>query len=85
MEHPTRDDLLRFLQGTTSRQENRLIVRHLLATCPACTAALQQMWKEPPNNPITPAVYDQALDRFQEQLRTWISAKPSQRTLLSNL
>jgi hypothetical protein len=81
MEHPTRADLLRFLLGTTSRQENRLIVRHLLANCPACTAALSQMWKEP----IAPTAYDQALDRFQEQLRTWLSAKPSQRTLLSNL
>ncbi len=44
MEHPSQDALLRFVLGAASRQENRLIVRHLLARCPACAAAVRECW-----------------------------------------
>ena len=70
MEHPPEHVLLRFTLGATSRQENRQVVRHLLARCPACAAALRKMWTEPPADPpIPPDAYDQALDRVEEQLR----------------
>jgi anti-sigma factor RsiW len=84
MEHPTQDALQRFLLGRTTRTENRSIVRHLLARCPACATTLQKIWKEPP---ISPAAYEQALDRFEEQLRNLTGAKPKPAplTILSTL
>lgn len=87
MEHPGDDALLRFLLGKTSRDENRQIVRHLLTRCPVCAAALEKMWKEPPGQPISPAKYDPALDRFEVQLRAWWTTHPksSQPNLLSKL
>ena len=70
MKHPADDVLLRFILGTTDRQENRQVVRHLLARCPACAAILRKMRKEPPANPpISPEVYDAALDRAAAWLR----------------
>lgn len=47
MEHPSPDVLHRFVLGTASRLENRLVVRHLLARCPVCLAALRQVTQEP--------------------------------------
>lgn len=51
MEHPSEEVLLRFLLGAASRPENRAVVRHLLARCPACAATLQHLRHEPPLNP----------------------------------
>lgn len=65
MEHPAEDVLLRFFLGTTSRQENRQIVKHLLARCPVCAAALRSV--KP--GPVDPSAYDEALDRFAVKLR----------------
>lgn len=74
MEHPPEHVLLRFTLGATSRQENRQLVRHLLARCPA---ALRKMWTEPPAAPpISPDAYDQALDRCAEKLRKLLRPKP---------
>ena len=42
--HPTPDRLLRFLRGEVSRAEARVIVRHLLAGCRQCAAAIQPVW-----------------------------------------
>jgi hypothetical protein len=64
--HPSDDDLLRFVLGTTSRPENRTIVRHLLARCPACAAVLKRVKPEPP---VEPADYNEALDRLAARLR----------------
>jgi anti-sigma factor ChrR (cupin superfamily) len=36
-EHPTEKMLGRFVQGTTSRAENRAIVAHLLRRCDRCS------------------------------------------------
>jgi hypothetical protein len=70
MEHPPEDTLLRFLLTATTRQENRQIVRHLLARCPSCAAALRRMWKQPPADPpLAQDAYDAALDRFAARLR----------------
>jgi hypothetical protein len=88
MEHPGDEALLRFLLGMTSRHENRTIVRHLLARCPACAKTLNDIWKgPPPDTPAAPEIYDQALDRFQEQLRIWLNTKSTSTrpTMLSAL
>lgn len=87
MVHPGDDALLRFLLGKSSRDENRQIVRHLLTLYPVCTAALEKMWKEPPDQPISPAEYDPALDRFEKQLQAWRSGnpRPAHLTILFNL
>ncbi len=70
MEHPADDVLLRFLLGATDRQENRQVVRHLLARCPRCAAALRRMRKEPTlDPPLSPDAYDAALDRAAARLR----------------
>jgi hypothetical protein len=70
--HPTDEDLLRFLLGATSRQENRQIVRHLLTRCPSCAATLQTMKPEPP---VDPGAYDEALERFAARLREMAGAE----------
>jgi len=65
MEHPPKDLLLRFALNATSRQENRLVVRHLLARCPSCAATLRVMSQEPPLYPPPgPETYDPVLDRL---------------------
>lgn len=72
MEHPAQETLLRFLLGATTRQENREIVRHLLARCPACAAALRAMNRVPPlAAPPGPAAYDEAFDRIAKWLHEW--------------
>jgi hypothetical protein len=65
-EHPSDEALLRFVLGATSRLENRTIVRHLLARCPACAAVLKRVKPEPPGKP---ADYDEALHRLAAWLR----------------
>lgn len=72
MEHPAQETLLRFLLGATTRQENREIVRHLLARCPACAAALRAMNPVPPlDPPPSPAAYDETFDRLAKRLHEW--------------
>jgi hypothetical protein len=41
MDHPKPAVLRRFLHGTTSKSENREVVRHLLRRCEACSTALR--------------------------------------------
>ena len=65
MEHPAADAFLRFLDGATTQPENRQIVRHLLAWCPACAEAMRRLSLGPP---VDPAAYDFALDRLEERL-----------------
>ena len=63
MNHPEREVLTRFLWGTTSREENRRVVRHLLTLCPVCAEALRTP------EPVAPAEYDEPLDRFAERVQ----------------
>jgi len=42
MDHPRPTVLRRFLEGTTSKQENRDVVRHLLRRCGACSRTLRE-------------------------------------------
>jgi hypothetical protein len=44
-EHPHPALLLRFLQGETSKTENRAIVRHLLHGCRPCIAVGRPLWR----------------------------------------
>jgi anti-sigma factor RsiW len=69
MEHPTEDVLLRFVLCASTRQENRLVVRHLLARCPTCAATLRQLRNEPPCQPPRPEEYDAAFARAVASLR----------------
>ena len=70
MEHPPEEVLLRFVLGATSGEENHQVVRHLLARCPSCAAALRKMLAEPPlDPPLAPEAYDAALDRVAARLR----------------
>jgi len=65
MEHPAQDLLLRFVLGVASRAENRTVVRHLLARCPVCAAALRKLRREPPSSPPrNQEEYDPAFDRL---------------------
>jgi hypothetical protein len=66
MEHPPEDVLLRFILGAASRQENRQVVRHLLARCPSCASALRTLKRKPPPDPDA---YDQALVRLAAKLQ----------------
>jgi hypothetical protein len=65
MDHPSTETLSRFLWGRASREENRMVVRHLLTLCPDCAAALRAMKPEP----VDPAAHDAALARFEERVR----------------
>lgn len=83
MDHPAEDVLVRLLLGLTSRQESRQVVRHLLARCPTCAAALRTMKPEPP---VDPGAYDETLDRFATRLRALAEeAKPGPRRAPANL
>ncbi|HYU33460.1 MAG TPA: hypothetical protein VEW48_14990 [Thermoanaerobaculia bacterium] len=65
MDHPSKEVLLGFVLGAASRQENRMVVRHLLARCPACAATLRKLRQEPPlSPPPDPGAYDPAIDRL---------------------
>jgi len=70
MDHPPIDVLSRFVWRTASREENRRVVRHLLTLCPECAAAVRSIRPEP----VDPAEYDAALDRFEEMARTLAGA-----------
>jgi hypothetical protein len=42
--HPQRALLLRFLRGEATLAEKHSVVRHLLAGCPQCAAAVLPIW-----------------------------------------
>lgn len=73
MEHPADDVLRRFLRATTTREENRQVVTHLLARCPSCVAALRTIKREKP----PPVAYDQALAQLAMRLRMRHEAPPA--------
>ncbi len=47
MTHIPEATLKRFAEGTASRDENRQVVRHLLARCPACAASIRSFLRPP--------------------------------------
>lgn len=42
--HPTSEQLERFVLGKTSPEENRLVVLHLLGSCPECRKVMRALW-----------------------------------------
>ena len=42
--HPTDEQLERFVLGRTNAAENRVIVLHLLGTCPECQRVMRSLW-----------------------------------------
>lgn len=63
MEHPSREQLQRFVDGFSTREENRQIVRHLLRECALCQEVIQAAWR-PPIPP--PDAFDNALRALEE-------------------
>lgn len=47
MTHIPEATLRRFAEGTASREENRRVVRHLLARCEPCAAAVRSFLRPP--------------------------------------
>lgn len=43
--HPPMELLERFVRGAAGAEENRDIVRHLLAGCPRCLAVTRGLWR----------------------------------------
>jgi hypothetical protein len=67
-EHPVSFDLLdRFAAGATTRDEKRLVVRHLLTGCASCRRRLGRAWPLE-SQQLPPDAYDQALDRSFDRL-----------------
>jgi anti-sigma factor RsiW len=65
LDHPPADLLARFWGCRTTVDENRLIVRHLLAQCPECAARLQQLKRKQ----FPERAYDEAYERFMAKAR----------------
>jgi len=61
MEHPDAETIRRFACVAATRDENRIIVRHLLRGCPECAIELTRSWLSPLT--VDPCAYDKALDR----------------------
>lgn len=59
MTHIQEATLKRFTEGTASREENRRVVRHLLARCPACAATIRSALRPP----VSEASYDELIAR----------------------
>jgi hypothetical protein len=83
MDHPSEETLKRFAEGTTSREENRSVVAHLLKGCSVCAGRLRALL-EPESVPRSD--YEPALDRFDqgliENLESSISPIQTLRTVL---
>jgi hypothetical protein len=43
--HPSEDQLRYFMLGELPRNEARIVVRHLLTSCPQCTAVTRRFWQ----------------------------------------
>lgn len=43
--HPTRDELAQFMLGELSSDDNRRVLRHLVADCPRCHETTSQLWE----------------------------------------
>lgn len=59
MNHPAEDVLRRFAALEGSREENRLVVQHLLTRCAECAAKVRQAFRPE----VDPAEHEAALSR----------------------
>jgi hypothetical protein len=83
VDHLSEETLKRFASGTSSPQEARAVVAHLLKGCADCARKLRSLI-EP--EPVADRAYDNALERFDlgllESLETSISPMQTLRSLL---
>ena len=54
--HPRRSDLGRFVEGALAAEDNRRIVRHLLAGCESCRRLTAELWRPAADEGIGPVV-----------------------------
>jgi len=83
MDHPSEDILQRFVSGTASREESRIVVKHLVKGCPACARKIRDLM-EP--KAVPGSSYEDSLNRFDqgliEALESSISPMQTLRTVL---
>src|SRR5687768_15214614 len=60
MSHLSKDLIERFFALSTSREENRQLVRHILSGCPACVELLRSLIRPA----VDPKEYERLLDSF---------------------
>jgi hypothetical protein len=54
--HPAKEVLQRFMAGSASPAEARLVVAHLLKGCPACLGVTRQLWNFGEEQPFRASV-----------------------------
>ena len=86
MEHPSEEILKRFVAGTSSRDESRSVVAHLLKGCAPCARKIRILM-EPAK--VRRSGYDSALERFDQELvetlESSVSPVQTLRTALSRV
>jgi anti-sigma factor RsiW len=86
MDHPSEDILQRFVSGTASREESRIVVKHLVKGCPACARKIRELMA--PKAVPGPA-YEDPLARFDQglidTLESSISPMQTLRTVLRDV
>lgn len=50
--HPTQEELQRFMTGELASPETRAVVRHLLSGCPTCTRETRRLWSFGEERPL---------------------------------
>jgi hypothetical protein len=65
MDHPSEDILRRFVSGIASREESRMVVKHLVKGCPACARKIRDLM-EP--KAVPGSSYEDSLNRFDQGL-----------------
>lgn len=73
-EHPTPEELHRFLSDSATREERRRIATHLLRGCESCASILGRVLK--PEAPAEGA-YGEILARFMDQLMCKLIEMPA--------
>ena len=79
VEHPiSQASLERFAAGTATREEGRVIAIHLLKGCATCAGVLRNLDRD--RAPLD--AYDQALDRFEREVRGEVTSPAGMLTVL---
>jgi len=72
-EHPTAEELSRFLSGTATREERRRVAVHMLRGCESCALILRILLEpEPPPE----GAYDEILLKLTHQLPAFRDSAP---------
>lgn len=95
--HPTAEELEKFVLGDLDPEENRRVLRHLLAECAECRDATGSLWQAasgvartmaPPDLPPAPASidpYERSLDRIFRVVRRVHSSLQAEREAAEGL